>query len=295
MNIVDFEGIHHAYRPGAEILRDVSFCIGAGEVVGLLGQNGAGKTTLMHLAMGMLKPLQGRVRLFGLDPRMQAVEVKRRIGFVSEEQLLPPFLRIEQVLAMHRTLFRDWDESFARDLLQRFDLGPQSRIAHLSKGQARRVALVCAVAHRPELLLLDEPAGGLDPAARREFLETSIRLLNETGTTILFSSHHMADVERVAERVIMLHGGRVLLNHPLDALREEFCLALLPREGVDPHALRRRACLSVRSRGEELRAVLELSPQQGRDFLQHELGIVNARCTSLALEDMFVELVGGEA
>jgi ABC-2 type transport system ATP-binding protein len=243
----------------------------------------------------MLEPLQGSVRLFGLDPRRDPLEVKRRIGFVSEDQLLPPFLRIDQVLAMYRTLFRGWDDSFARDLLQRFDLGPQARIGQLSKGQARRVALVCAVAHRPELLLLDEPAGGLDPAARREFLETSIRLLNETGTTILFSSHHMADVERVAERVVMLHGGCVLLNHGLDTLREQFCLALLPRQGVDQDSLRRgvSACLSIRSRGDEVRAVLGMPPEQGQALLTRELGIASAHCTTLALEDMFVELVGG--
>jgi len=93
MNVVDFQEIHHGYQRGLDVLKGVSFSIGAGEVVGLLGQNGAGKTTLMHLAMGMLEPLQGSVRLFGLDPRRQSLEVKRRIGFVSEDQLLPPFLR----------------------------------------------------------------------------------------------------------------------------------------------------------------------------------------------------------
>src|SRR5258705_12536234 len=105
-----------------------------------------------------------------------------------------------ELIAFHRYLFPLWDSGLERQLLERFSLSTASRIKSLSKGQARQVALLCAVCHRPELLLLDEPAGGLDPAARREFLETSLQLLNREGTAILFSSHHMTDVERISGR-----------------------------------------------------------------------------------------------
>jgi len=131
--------------------------------------------------MGMIEAQQGSVRLFGLDPRKDALEVKRRIGYVSEDQILPEFLTVAEVIRLHRGLFPGWDESMEREIRERFRLSPGTRIHALSRGQARQVALLCAVAHRPELLLLDEPAGGLDPAARREFLETSIRLLNQVG------------------------------------------------------------------------------------------------------------------
>jgi ABC-2 type transport system ATP-binding protein len=171
----------------------VSLAIEPGQVVGLLGKNGAGKTTLIRIAMGMLEAQEGSVRLFGMDPREEAVEVKRRVGYVSEDQILPPFLRVGEVIDLHRRLFPTWDEQMERRLCERFELPRSAKIKSLSKGQARQVALLCAVAHRPELLILDEPAGGLDPAARREFLETSIQLLNEAGSTILFSSHYMSD------------------------------------------------------------------------------------------------------
>jgi ABC-2 type transport system ATP-binding protein len=167
----------------------------------------------------------------------------------------------------------------------------------LSRGQARQVALLCAVAHRPALLLLDEPAGGLDPAARRDFLETSIRLLNDAGTSILFSSHYMSDVERMAGRIVMIHEGRLLIDSALDDLRERFSLALIPRpaDGRPPVLKQLPTCLSVQERGGAIHAVFRLEPDACRSLLSRELGITGAHCTAIGLEDMFVELVGGRS
>lgn len=194
MSVLEFEGIHRSYEGGEDVLAGVEFAVKEGEVVGLLGKNGAGKTTLIRIAMGMLEPQRGSARVFGLDPRERPLEVKRRVGYVSEDQILPPFLTVAEVVDIHRGLFPSWDDTMSGELASRFELPPRAHIKNLRKGQARQVALMCAVSHRPELLLLDEPAGGLDPAARREFLETSIRLLNEEGTTILFSSHYMQGI-----------------------------------------------------------------------------------------------------
>jgi ABC-2 type transport system ATP-binding protein len=297
MTILEFDGIHRAYERGVDVLDGVSFGVTAGQVVGLLGKNGAGKTTLIQIAMGLLEPQQGTVRLFGLDPRERAVEVKRRVGYVSEDQILPSFLRIEKVLALHRGLFPGWDDEMARDLIDRFGLPLQAKIKTLSKGQARQVALLCAVSHKPELLLLDEPAGGLDPATRREFLETSIRLLNDTGTTILFSSHHMTDVERMAGRIVMIHEGKLLLDSELDSLREDHSLALVPagRNAGKEQLAALEGCLGVRERSDALHAIFRFTPEQTQQVLERDLGIADARCTRIALEEMFIELVGGQS
>src|SRR5450756_1435032 len=179
--------------------------------------------------MGMLFPHAGSVRVFGESPTVDPVGIKRRIGYVAEDQVLPPSSSIAELIALHRYLFPRWDGALERELLDRFALPPALRIKHLSKGQARQVALLCAVCHRPELLILDEPAGGLDPAARREFLETSIQLLNREGTAILFSSHNMTDVERIGGRVVLLDKGRVRIDRDLDRIREEICVAMIPR------------------------------------------------------------------
>jgi ABC-2 type transport system ATP-binding protein len=296
MSVLEFHDIHRAFVRGEQVLDGVSFSLQPGEVVSLLGRNGAGKTTLLHIAMGMLAPQQGAVRVFGLDPRQQPLEVKRRVGFVSEEQILPSFLRVQDVIDLHRGLFPTWDDDLARQLGDQFEISPRARVKTLSKGQARQVALLCAICHRPELLLLDEPAGGLDPLARREFLETAINLLNETGTTILFSSHYMTDVERLAGRIVMLHGGKVLIDNGLDELREAFCVALVPHS---PAISRTRllgidACLGVRRRTDAMHAVFRLEADDTAARLEIELGIPNVVCHPMALEEMFIELAGGQ-
>jgi ABC-2 type transport system ATP-binding protein len=297
MKVLAFEDIHRAYERGKDVLHGVSFALDNGEVVGLLGRNGAGKTTLIRIAMGMLEAQRGSVRVFGLDPREQPIEVKRRVGYVSEDQILPPFLSVRDVVDLHRELFPTWDDAMARSLADRFDLPPRVRIAHLSKGQARQVALLCAISHRPELLLLDEPAGGLDPAARREFLETSIGLLNEAGSTILFSSHYMTDVERMAGRVVLIHEGNVLVDRALDDLRENHCVALVPRgAGASREDLLAiEGCLGVRERSDALHAVFALDPVRTCGLVERELGITGANCRNVGLEEMFIELVGGQA
>ncbi len=295
MKIAEFKDIHRAYKKGVDVLAGVSFGVGLGEIVALLGRNGAGKTTLIRIAMGMMEAQAGSVRIFGLDPRQDPVEVKRRLGYVSEDQILPPFLRVRKVVELHRGLFPTWDDELARHLGECLAIDPEAKIKTLSKGQARPVALLCAVAHRPELLILDEPAGGLDPAARREFLETSIRLLNESGTSILFSSHYMSDVERMADRVVMLEGGRVLIDSALDDLRESYSLALVT---PGPEATRERllglqGCFAVRERAGSFHAIFQLEPGEAREVLESALGSGDVRTTPIALEEMFIELLGG--
>jgi ABC-2 type transport system ATP-binding protein len=297
MNVLEFEGIRRAYTRGVDVLDGVTFSAAAGQVVGLLGKNGAGKTTLIRIAMGMIEPQQGHVRVLGLDPREQAVEVKRRVGYVAEDQIIPPYMKVGEILALHRRLYPTWDAGLAQRLLERFELAPAARVHTLSKGQARRVALVCALAHRPQLLLLDEPASGLDPAARREFLELSIQFLNETGCTILFSSHYMTDVERMADRIVMLHEGRVLIDRDLDELREGFSLALVPHaDGVTrERVLGVEGCIGVRERPEAFHLVLRMDPAEARAAVRRQLAIDDVRCQTIVLEDMFVELAGGQS
>ena len=293
--VLDFRAIERSFNRNVPVLNGVTFALQAGEVAGLLGRNGAGKTTLIRIAMGMLFPHGGSVRVFGASPTEDPVAIKRRIGYVAEDQVLPPGSRIAELIALHRYLFPRWDGALEHQLLDRFALQPASRIKHLSKGQARQVALLCAVCHRPELLLLDEPAGGLDPAARREFLETSIQLLNSEGTAILFSSHHMNDVERLGGRVILLDEGKVRLDEDLDRLREGVCVAMVPRASApDAAALERVAgCLRVRPVFDDWHAVFRGDPDAVQQSLVAALGVNGIRCARVPLEELFIEMVGG--
>ena len=294
--VLDFRAIERSFKRNVPVLNGVTFALQAGEVAALLGRNGAGKTTLIRIAMGMLFPHAGCVRVFGASPTADPVGIKRRIGYVAEDQVLPPGSSIAELIALHRYLFPRWDGALERELLDRFALPPASRIKHLSKGQARQVALLCAVCHRPELLLLDEPAGGLDPAARREFLETSIQLLNREGTAILFSSHQMTDVERIGGRVVLLDQGKVRLDRDLDRIREDICIAVVPRSSAPDAAAVERipGCLRVRQVFDDWHAVMEGTPETARGQLAESLGIDGIRCVRVPLEDLFIELVGGE-
>jgi ABC-2 type transport system ATP-binding protein len=293
--VLDFRAIVRSFKRDVPVINGVTFALQAGEVAALLGRNGAGKTTLIRIAMGMLFPHQGSVRVFGASPTVDPVAIKRRIGYVAEDQVLPPGSRIAELIALHRYLFPRWDGALERQLLDRFALPPASRIKHLSKGQARQVALLCAVCHRPELLLLDEPAGGLDPAARREFLETAIQLLNREGTAILFSSHHMNDVERLGGRVVLLNEGRVRLDEDLDRLREGVCVAMVPRASApDAAVLERTAgCLRVRPVFDDWHAVFRGEPDAVQAGLVAALGVNGIRCARVPLEELFIEMVGG--
>ena len=294
--VLQLHHVSHFYRKGAPVLADASFAVNPGDVVALLGRNGAGKTTLLHLAMGMLFPHAGKVRVFGMSPIDQPVQVKRRIGYVAEDQVLPPAMRVGEVLAFHRRLFPTWDTALERDLLHRFALtGNNARIGKLSKGEARQVALVCAVSHRPDLLILDEPAGGLDPAARREVLETSMQHLNAEGTAILFSSHHMGDVERLGGRVVLLDEGRIALDETLDDLREEHCVASIPRSAVpDSTTIAALAgCISVRATLDDWHAVFRGAPSAVEPRVSAALGVQDVRCASVRLEELVIDLLGG--
>jgi ABC-2 type transport system ATP-binding protein len=294
--VIEFRNITRAYDSRI-VLDGIDLSLKSGEVVGLIGRNGAGKTTLLKIGMGMLFPHAGSVRVFGMSPTEDAVAVKKRIGYVAEDQTLPPGSTIADLTEFHRYLFPRWDLALERQLRERFELDPGKKIRQLSKGQAREVALMCAVCHRPELLILDEPAGGLDPATRREFLETSIRLLNEEGTTIVFSSHHMGDVERIGGRVVLLDHGKVLLDRDLTSLGEEMCVAMIPRgEGsADAEAIGRiPGCVRVRPVFDDWHAVMEGSTEAARRRVETSLGVAEVRCVPLPLEELFIELTGGE-
>ncbi|QDU65247.1 ABC transporter ATP-binding protein [Engelhardtia mirabilis] len=292
-HVLELSRVTRCYEAGIDVLVDVSLTLDPGEVVGLLGENGAGKTTLIQIALGMLTPQAGKVRLFGFDPQAFPVRVKRRLGYVSEDQVLPPYLTVEGVLEMHRALFPTWDRALEAQLAERFDIGGREKVGKLSKGQARRVAVLCAIAHRPELLLLDEPAGGLDPAARREFLETAVQFLAAEGSTILFSSHQMEDVERIASRVCLLHDRGVLIDRDLDELRETTVLASLPSASGADDLRGLTGCLASRVVGGELRGVFIEGAESVRGQIGGLSGAQHARITPISLEDLFIEIAEG--
>ena len=294
--ILEFSSVSRSYKAGQPVLDRINLSMEPGEVLGLIGRNGAGKTTLIRLAMGMLYPEGGEVRLFGLSPTTDPIAVKKRVGYVAEDQVLPSGSTIAELIEFHRYLFPQWDADLERSLLDRFSLPKGSKIGKLSKGQAREVALLCAICHRPELLILDEPAGGLDPAARRDFLEASIQLLNREGTAILFSSHHMGDIERIGGRVVLLDDAAILLDRQVAELRENIFVAVVSTAATTIRELSKLpGCLRARTMFDNLHAVIVGSETDVRTRIMAATGLGpnEFQCLPVPLEELFIELVGG--
>jgi ABC-2 type transport system ATP-binding protein len=176
-----------------------------------VGANGAGKTTLIKHILGLLRAERGAVRVFGLDPVADPVGVLSRIGYLSEENDLPGWMRVDELIRYSRAFYPAWDDAYAEELRQTFALDPVAKIKTLSKGQKARAGLLIALAYRPELL---------DPIVRRDILGAVIRTIADEGRTVLFSSHLLDEVEEVADHVTMINAGKIVLSAPLAVIRD---------------------------------------------------------------------------
>lgn len=217
--VVEVAGLNRRFERNTA-LDGVDFRAKEGLVYGLVGANGAGKTTLIRHLLGLLRAKKGTVRVFGLDPARHPVEVLRRIGYLSEERELPEWMRIDELMRYTQAYYPNWDSGYAQELLATFGLDTRKRIRELSKGMRAQVGLVAAVAHRPQLLILDEPSTGLDAAVRQDILDAIVRTVADEGRTVIFSSHLLDEVERMSDHVTMIHAGRVVLDGPLESVRE---------------------------------------------------------------------------
>jgi ABC-2 type transport system ATP-binding protein len=209
INAVTVESLSRSFR-GSPALVDVDLSIPHGSVFGLVGLNGAGKTTLIRHLIGSMKALHGRVTVLGQDPTVAPEKLLARIGYMTEEDSLPTWMRVHDLIQFCRTVYATWSDDYAGELCQMFSLSTNSKLKSLSKGGRARVALLAAIAHRPELLILDEPSSGLDPIARADILEAIIRTVADEGRTVLFSSHLLEEIDRVCDHVALLHNGRLL-------------------------------------------------------------------------------------
>src|SRR6266581_2227454 len=213
-------------------LQDCSLALPTGRVAALVGPNGAGKTTLLHLAVGLLRPTEGSVQIFGQKPSAQPKEVLPRIGFVAQYHPLYRGFTVEELLTLGRKLNPRWDEALARARIQQLGIPFNRRAGKLSGGQQAQVALVMALAKRPDLLLLDEPLASLDPLARREFLRTLLDAVAESGLTVLLSSHIIGDLERVCDYLIILSASHVQLASDMQEIAKTHKRLIGPRQDV---------------------------------------------------------------
>jgi len=258
-----------------------------GQVVGFLGLNGAGKTTTMRLLAGLLRAEAGILEVLGHDPWTMPPAVRRRIGYLSERDFPFPQMTFAKAAQFTSRFFPDWDDIYLKKLSGLLDIPADRAYSALSRGQQRKFHLALTLAPRPDILLLDDPAQGLDVTVRRDFVQSILPLLQEGKSTIVFSSHILSDVERIAGTIVFLHEGRLVLQKPLDELKEGARQIVIQGSAgpVPAGALRVR-----RANGEVCYTVVDLDPVQ-IDALRRGGASVDVR--PIGLEDLFVDIVEG--
>jgi ABC-2 type transport system ATP-binding protein len=205
-------------------LNGLDLRVPAGSIFGFLGRNGAGKTTTIKILMGMLKADSGTSRVFNMDPAdpRGSIDIRSRIGFVTEDKDLYPYMNVEQMIRFTRPFFPKWRDDLERRYLKMFDLPPKRKVSDLSKGMRSKLMLLIAICHGAELLILDEPTDGLDPAAVEEVLRELVTIAGSQGATIFFSSHQLNEVEQIADHICIVDKGRAIVTGVLDDLKQQY-------------------------------------------------------------------------
>jgi ABC-2 type transport system ATP-binding protein len=285
---IQIENLSYAYGR-AEAVHDLSLTVQPGRCYGLFGRNGAGKTTTMKCLLNLLHPQSGKVRVFGLDPSKQEVEVKRLLSYVPDQVAFYPWMSVRETLDYLASFRPHWNRKIEQELFDRFGLDPAQRTSSLSKGQRTQVALIAAICPETDLLVLDEPTSGLDPIVRREFIQTVIGAYQQGipgKRTILVSTHLITEFEGLIDEFTIVDRGRVAVTQDSDHARERY-QKIRARFAQTPPDLDLKSALRVRRDGRELELIANGSGPELMELLrQHNPEAISTE--SLTLEEIFV-------
>jgi len=275
-------------------VNELSLTIPRGSTFGLLGPNGAGKSTAIKMLMGLLSFTAGEARVLGIDVRADPLQVKRRVGYVPETHHIYRWMRVGEAVGFCKSCFPSWNDRTCGEMIKRFGLDVEKKVKHLSKGMLTKLALLLAVSHEPELLLLDEPLSGLDPIAREEFLDGVLQTICDRGQTVLISSHMLDDVRRLADTVGILHEGRFVLHGNLDTLlasTKRICATL--RDGCKTKETP-AGTVWQRVQGREWTiTVRDFTPEKVQQVRAFD-GVEHVNVVDLDLEELFKDFIRGQ-
>ena len=286
---------HFTKRFGSRsAVADLSLEVPRGAVLGLLGQNGAGKSTTIKTLLNLYRPTSGRLAVLGLDSVRQSIELRRRVGYLPEEPSCYKWMTVDESVRFNAAFFPNWDKALADDLLKKLELPRDRKLRELSRGMQAKVGLVITLAPRPEVLILDDPTSGLDAVVRREFLEAMIANVQAEGGTVLFSTHLLHEMERVADEVAILHHGRLLLRDSLERLKAATKKLRVVYPDRVPERIEIPGLLRVVRNTHQ--ALITVGGYDGRQAEQlRAAGAESVEALDLSLEEIFVEAVQGQA
>jgi ABC-2 type transport system ATP-binding protein len=274
---------------GVTVLKGISAAVETGEVIGLLGLNGAGKTTLLETALGFCVPESGCSRIFNQEGIAMDQATRARIGFVPQRDELLDGIKGRAWLDLIARFYDNWDQALVDRLALEWDVPLDRRTNKLSVGQRQKLSIISALGHRPDLIILDEPVASLDPVARRRFLKELVDIASNHTRTILFSTHIVSDLERVASRVWMMQDGEITVNADMDQLKEQFVRIRFSRDADLPSDINARHLLAKRRDSLETIALYRNWQPAMSTALFQEYG-EQVQIEHLALEDLFLEL-----
>jgi len=281
---------------GVEAVRGLNLEVPAGSIFGFLGRNGAGKTTTIKMLLGMTRPSGGHVQVFGLpaDSPDASVDIRRRTGFVSEDKDLYDYMTVDEMIRLTAAFYPRWRADLAQRYLRGFELPANRNVKALSRGMRTKLALLLALCRGADLLILDEPTSGLDPAVTEEVLQALVTHVASEAMTVFFSSHQIAEVDQIADRVAIIDRGRTVVSGPLDDLRENFRRIQLVFDGDAPEAeFRAPGVVRVRRNGRVLTVLSNAGAERvidkGRAF-----GAVSVDVVPVTLKEIFLETVAAE-
>ena len=281
---------------GVEALRGLTLAVPAGSICGFLGRTGSGKTTTIKLLLGMARPSSGRATVFGLAAESPAdsVEIRRRTGFVGDDKGLYEGVTVAAMIRFTASFYPQWSQELEAKYLRRFELASTRPVKALSRGMRTKLALLLALCRGADLLMLDEPTTGLDPAATEEVLQALVGHAADRGTTVFFSSHQLADIDQVADHVAIIDRGRVVVAAGLDDMRQQYRRIQLVFDGDAPaFTFQSKGVERVRRAGRVL-TVLSSAGADGVLVEARALNPLSTDSTPVTLKDIFLDSVAVE-
>ncbi|MBI4861111.1 MAG: ABC transporter ATP-binding protein [Candidatus Riflebacteria bacterium] len=289
---IEVRGLRKSFG-GPPVLDRFDLTVERGRVFALLGRNGTGKTTLVRILVGLVRSDAGSARVLGLDPGRDPAGINARVGFVAEDLEFYPWMSVSDLVDFASSFHRCWDAGYVAGLLEKLGVPCKTRVSELSRGHKGKLSLVLALGHHPELLLMDEPMAGLDPVVRRQFLMETIELIVEERRTIFIVTHGIAEVEKVADSVGIVHQGRMLVAGDLESVKRRHVRLRATFEASPPPELDRLG-RGVERLGNELSLVVE-SPATTVEEKLRSRGAVRVESSGLTLEELFCVLTAEDA
>jgi len=273
-----------------QVLENFSLHLQEGQVYGLLGKNGEGKTTLIRMVMGIIPVDKGKILYKGTEIKFNRPYYKKEVGYIPEESIFFSWMTIKELMSFNSSFYPDWNENKADELLDRFDLHENLKIKNLSRGMKLKLGLVVALAAEPRLLILDDPTSGMDVPTRQDFLKGIIREILDEGTTILFSSHLVHELEGIIDHLGILHDGKLILEENFEKVKNEAKKVHVGFDGSVPDKIDIEEILTKQTDGNKCDLAVYPWSAAVKTRLE-QLHPVRMKVESMTLEEIFVHFV----